>query len=468
MLAPIWRYKVVTLAEKIAQYCAAFRYDALPEVVVHEAKRRILDSLGCAMGAFVAEPSKIAREIARTAESAYGATVLGSAHQSTPELAAFANGTMIRYLDFNDTYLSKEPAHPSDNLSAVLAVAEAFGADGEDLIAALVLAYEVQCRLCDAFSIRAKGWDHVTYGSFSTVAGCGLLLGFTEEQFIHAFGLAATPNNAMRITRAGELSMWKGCAFANVSRNGVFASLLAHLGMTGPAPIFEGEMGFFDQVCRGERFDIDRWGGVSGEPYMILKTYIKKYPAEYHSQSAIDAALEIVQEHGGPFVPEEIDSVEISTFTASWEIIAKDPEKSKPRSRETADHSLQYITCAALVDGFIWHETFEPARFTDERLLGVVARTTVKPDPKFDEIYPSGGIPNRVCVRTREGKTYEREVFAPRGHALNPMGDEEVREKYIRLTRHVWSEGQREEILRRVWELEREVDLSDFLMQAIV
>jgi 2-methylcitrate dehydratase len=458
----------MTLAEKMAQYCAGFRYEALPPEVVHEAKRRILDSFACAMGAYTAEPSKIAREIARTAESAYGATILGTAHQSTPELSAFANGTMIRYLDFNDTYLSKEPAHPSDNLSAVLAVAEAFGADGQDLIAALVLSYEVQCRLCDAFSIRAKGWDHVTYGSFSTVAGCGLLLGFTEEQFVHAFGLSATPNNAMRITRAGELSMWKGCAFANASRNGVFASLLAHLGMTGPAPIFEGEMGFFDQVCRGERFDISRWGGVSGEPYRILKTYIKKYPAEYHSQSAIDAALEIVQEHGRPFDPEEIESVEISTFTASWEIIAKDPEKSRPRSRETADHSLQYITCAALVDGFVWHETFEPERFTDERLLGVVARTTVKPDPNFDKMYPTEGIPNRVRVTTRGGKTYEREVSAPRGHALNPMSDEEVIEKYRRLTRGVWRESQRQEILRRVWELEQEQDLTDLLMQAVV
>lgn len=263
------------LAEKLAQYCSQFSYDRLTAPAKHEAKRRVIDSIGCAMGAYLAEPPKIAREIARTATSDYGATVIGTAHQSTPELAAFANGVMFRYLDFNDTYLSKEPAHPSDNIAALLAVAEAFGTTGEDLIAAIVLSYEIQCRLCDAYSIRKRGWDHVTYGSFSTLAGCGLLLGFSEEQFVHGFGLAATPNNAMRITRAGELSMWKGCAFANASRNGVFAAMLAHLGMTGPAPIFEGEMAFFDEICCGDRFDIEKLGGQNDPEYMINKTYIK-------------------------------------------------------------------------------------------------------------------------------------------------------------------------------------------------
>src|SRR5438477_8450751 len=161
----------MSLAEKLAQYCADFRYDKLPKEAVHEGKRRVIDSIGCAMGAYLMEPPKIAREIARSAKSELGATVIGTSHQSTPELAAFANGTMFRYLDFNDTYLSKEPAHPSDNIAALLAIAEAFDSSGDDLIAAIVLSYEIQCRLCDAYSIRSRGWDHVTYGSFSTSSG---------------------------------------------------------------------------------------------------------------------------------------------------------------------------------------------------------------------------------------------------------------------------------------------------------
>jgi 2-methylcitrate dehydratase len=455
------------LADRLARYCADFSYDKLPAQTIHEAKRRLIDSVGCALGAFTMDPPKIAREIARSAKSDLGATVIGTAHQSTPELAAFANGTMFRYFDFNDTYLSKEPAHPSDNIAALLAIAEAFESEGDELIAAIVLAYEIQCRLCDAYSIRSRGWDHVTYGSFSTTAGCGHLMGFSPEQFTHAFGLAATPNNAMRVTRAGELSMWKGCAFANASRNGVFASLLAHLGMSGPAPIFEGEMGFFDEICRGDKFDIPKLGGEDGEGYMIDKTYIKKYPAEYHSQSAIDAALEIVSLHGGVFDPSEIQEIEIASFTASWEIIAKDPEKNRPKSRETADHSLQYMTCAALVDGYVWHDTFEEKRFTDESLLSVVAKTKVIADKEFDELYPEKGIPNKITVKTAE-KTYEETVIAPSGHALNPMTDEEVIAKFRRMAEPMLRESQITAILDRVWNLEKESDISEMIMTLVV
>jgi len=458
----------MNLAEQIADYCAQFHYENLPSEVVHEAKRRMIDSLGCAMGAFLEEPPKISREIARSSSSDFAATVFGTPHRTTPELAAFANGVMVRYLDFNDTYLSKEPAHPSDNIPGLLAIAEAFDCDGKDLIAAIVLSYEIQCRLCDAYSIRSKGWDHVTYGNFSVPAGCGYLLGFSPEDYVHAFGLAATPNIAMRITRAGELSMWKGCAFANASRNGVFAALLAHLGMTGPAPIFEGEMGFFDQVCRGEKFSIEKWGGRNEEPFMITKTYIKKYPAEYHSQSAIDAALDIVREKGGTFIADEVESIEISTFTAGWEIIAKDPEKNRPKSRETADHSLQYITCAALADGTIWHDTFDEKHFTDERILNLVDKTRVTPNPEFDKVYPHGGIPNRVKIKLKNGKVFEKQVVAPKGHAHNPMSDEEVLAKFYRMAEPVLRSSQIEEALERLWALEEEADLTSLLMNFVI
>ncbi|HZP81211.1 MAG TPA: MmgE/PrpD family protein, partial [Chthonomonadaceae bacterium] len=210
-----------SLAERLSAYAAGLRYEDLPPETIHEAKRRLLDTLGCAMGAFGSEPATIARRLARTVTSTVPATVIGTAHQTAPELAAFANGVLFRYLDYNDTYLSKEPAHPSDNFAAVLAVAEPQRSSGQEIITAAVLAYEIQCRLCDAASIRARGWDHVTYGSFSTSLAAGKLLGLSEAQLTHAQGLAGVPNNAMRQTRVGVLSHWKGCAFANASRNGV-------------------------------------------------------------------------------------------------------------------------------------------------------------------------------------------------------------------------------------------------------
>src|SRR5690242_2824298 len=212
-----------SLARRLAQYAFDLRFEDLPPKTVHEVKRRFIDSLGCAMGAISGDPGRIARTLAKSVTSDEPATVIGTRHRSSPEWAAFSNGVHFRYLDYNDTYLSLEPAHPSDNIAAVLAAGEPAGASGRDLITATVLSYEIQCRLCDAASIRARGWDHVTYGSFSTSLAAGKLLGLSVEQLTHAQGLAGVPNNAMRQTRVGMLSHWKGCAFANASRNGVFA-----------------------------------------------------------------------------------------------------------------------------------------------------------------------------------------------------------------------------------------------------
>lgn len=457
----------MSLAQKIADFACNLSYDDIPPEAIHEVKRRLIDSMGCAMGAWLAEPVKIARQLAAFSTSEIGATVVGTRNISTPELAAFANGVMFRYLDYNDTYLSKEPAHPSDNFAAVLAIADAFDLSGHDLILGAVIAYEIQCRLCDAYSIRSRGWDHVTYGSFSTVAGCGAMLGFDEETMVHALGLAGVPNNAMRQTRVGELSMWKGCAFANASRNGVFATMLAHMGMTGASQVFEGEMGFFNEVCRGDTFDIDAFGG-EGEPFMINRTYIKKYPAEYHSQSAVDAAEQIIAEHGGVFAPDSIESVEIATFNASYEIIGGEPEKWRPQSRETADHSLPYITCAALVDGKVTMATYDESRFRDEELLAVVSRTKVVPDEELNKLYPEGGIPNRVTVKLKDGTTLQKRVDAPSGHALNPMTDEMVEDKFYSMAIPMLGQSAAADALSPIWALDQQEDLSDLFAGFVV
>ena len=146
-----------TLAHQLAEYACALRYEDLSEAVVHEVKRRVIDSLGCALGAWNEEPCVIARNVASEFSAKNGATIIGTDHQAPPDWAAFATGCAIRYFDYNDTYLSKEPAHPSDNIAAALAVAESVGANGREFITAIALAYEVQCRLCDAASIRARG-----------------------------------------------------------------------------------------------------------------------------------------------------------------------------------------------------------------------------------------------------------------------------------------------------------------------
>src|SRR5882672_5293983 len=234
----------MTLAEELSHYAYSLKYNDISENIVHESKKRIIDALGCGIGAFNAEPVKFSRKIAERAKVNDGSFLLGTRRTTTPDMASFVNGIMIRYFDYNDTYLSREPAHPSDNISAALAVAESVGVNGRELITAIALAYEVQCRFCDAASIRARGWDHPTYGDFSTALACANLMKLDPEKARHAINIAGVNCAAFRQARVGELSHWKGVAFANAARHGVYAALLARAGMTGPAPIFEGQMGF--------------------------------------------------------------------------------------------------------------------------------------------------------------------------------------------------------------------------------
>jgi 2-methylcitrate dehydratase len=279
------------LADRLAAYTTALTFDKLTREAIHETKRRFLDSFATAVGAMPSEAYSVAKRCAARVSSNPGASILGGGRSSV-EWATFVNGLLIRYLDFNDTYLSKEPAHPSDNLAPVLSVGEAASAGGRDLITAAVLAYEVQCRFCDAASLRKHGVDHVTYGAISSALAAGKLMKLDATRLTHAVGIAGVCNVALRQTRSGELSEWKGCAFANAARNGVFAAMLAAEGLSGPAPIFEGDLGFFQLVTK-EPFAPAPFGGELGnqDGFMINKTYIKYWPAEYHSQSAIDAAL---------------------------------------------------------------------------------------------------------------------------------------------------------------------------------
>lgn len=415
-----------TLAEGLVDFALGTRFDALPRGVVDEAKRRLLDALACAAGALHEPAPTIARRVAATMRGEPGAALIGGG-RSTADWAAFANGVHIRYLDCNDTYLSLEPAHPSDNWAAVMAAGEHAGANGRDWIEAAAVAYEVQCRLCDAASIRARGWDHTTYGSLSTSLAAAKLLNLSRTQALHALGIAGTTSAALRLTRAGELSMWKGCAFAHAARNGVFAALLAREGMTGPAPLFEGDMGFFQQLSGP--FTLPTLGGPKAEDWMLPRTSIKFVPAEYHSQSAIDAAFRLRPQVGDP---KRIRSIEIATFRTAVEIIGKDPEKWRPKTRETADHSLPYCTAVALVDGDISARQFTPERLGDPALLDLVSRTTVVEDPALTAGYPAG-IPNRVRVTLDDGKVLTAEVSFPPGHDKNPLSMEQLGAKFHRL-----------------------------------
>jgi 2-methylcitrate dehydratase len=449
------------LAVRLAEYAANLTFDKLDQKTVHEVRRRLIDSFACALGAYGANAPNVARAICRRVTSEPAATYLGGAKKTLPALAAFCNGVLFRYLDFNDTYLSLEPAHPSDNLAAVLAAGEAARRSGRDVIAAAVLAYEIQCRFCDAASIRKNGWDHVTYGAFSTAAAAAKLFGLDVGRITQALNLAGTPNVTLRQTRAGELSEWKGCAFANASRNGIFAAMLAAEGLTGPAPIFEGEMGFFRQVSGP--LELAKLGGEApgDDDFMIKKTSIKVWPAEYHSQSAIHAALELRPKIGDV---SQIKSLDIFSFDAAVDIIGKDPEKWRPKTRETADHSLPYCTAVALTDGDVTLESFSDERLHDGQLLALVAKIKIHREASLTARYPRG-IPNRLEATLADGRKIVAENEFPRGHDQNPMTDGEVEAKFQRMAAGRLEASQARKILDLCWRFDELDDIGELLAQ---
>ncbi len=451
------------LTQTLAAYAHRLSFKMLPSQVVHEVKRRILDSLGCAYGAMSAPPCRMARRLAEAVPLPKGASVWGTDFRTSPELATFANGSLVRYLDCNDTYLSKEPAHPSDNIPACLAVGEMCHASGRNVILAIAIAYELQCRLCDAAALRPLGWDHVTYGAFSTALSTAKLLKLSPEVTAQSLSIAGVTSGALRQTRIGEVSLWKACAFANAAKNGVFATLAARRGMTGPLDVFEGEKGFM-RVISGP-WSLPTLGGEEGTPFKILDTYIKPYPVEYHAQSAVEAAMKIrhmILEAEGHCDMSWVKDIVVESFDVAIEIIGRDPEKWCPKTRETADHSLPFCVAVALSDGRVTPHSFSSKRLADKALGALVQKVKVVEQPDFTTRYPEA-MPNRLRVTTMQGKEYVAQVDHPLGHPKRPMSDSEVEAKFHQYADRKTGLYQANRLINRVWELEKFNDLSSLI-----
>ncbi len=448
----------MTLAEELSRYAYSLRFEDLDEVTLNNTKDRIIDAIGCAIGGFKVDPAIITRKIAEKIETKKSATLWGTRQTTTPPLAAFVNGIMVRYFDYNDTYLSKEPAHPSDNIPACIAAAESTGASGKELITSIALAYEIQCRLADAADIRHRGWDHVCYGLVSVALSTGKLLNLSVDQLTQAVNLSLNSHITMRQVRSGELSMWKGCSFAEAARNALFSVMLAKNGMTGPSPIFEGDMGFWKQVSGKFDINLESFGGRKGT-FKINDTSIKYFPAEYHSQSAIWAALNLRKKIDDL---NKILSVDIETQEAGFTILGNDPAKWHPTTKETADHSLPYIVGRALLDGKIDNKTYEIKKLKDRKIIEFMKKIKVSEDKSLTAMYPKR-VANKVTVKLVSGDVLSEKVEDPRGHPYNPMTHEEIREKFNSLTEPFIQANKRKNIVDAVYSLEKSKTLSGLI-----
>ena len=450
---------MTTIAEQMSSWTVGLHYSQLPSDVAHLAKRMIIDTIGCALGGYTSEPSKIARDMAGMVTSSQPCTVIGNGQTSSPELATFANGVMIRYLDYNDGYTSQESGHPSDSIAAVLAATEMAGLGGRRAITATVAAYEAFCRLGDAATLRYRGYDHVTNGCIASVLGATRSLGLNEEITRQALNLGIAPNIALGQTRGGVLSHWKGCAYANASRNAVFATMLAQRGMTGPEPIFEGEHGFFRAVTQ-EPYTLDTFGG-GDVPFKISECSIKRFPLGQYSQTVVQAALE-ARDKMPAVIVDDIAEVKIVTMQKAIDIMAGDEEKWDPKSRETADHSMPYTVAVALTHGRVHQSHFDEQYFRNPQLLDLTGRVKVESSAEADRRAPEAML-CQLDVVTKAGDRYSAEVPYHRGHYKNPMSDSEVEEKFRSLAQDLLTPGQTDALLEKLWNLEQVEDIGEVL-----
>jgi len=445
--------------ETLAKYVTELTYGALPESTVHATQKRLVDAIACGIGGYTSEPAKIARRVAANISGIPPARIFGTGKQTSMEMAAFTNAVMVRYLDFNDTYISKGSGHPSDMIAALVAVAEAHRCSGKETLLAVAIAYEVYTAMADVIGLRDLGWDQGVFAVLGTTAGVAKLFGLTLAQTGDALAIAATANNPTRQTRSGELAMWKGVATAAAARSGVTAALLAQAGMTGPTAAFEGKDGVWDKVTG--QFQLGAMGGmnhVEGVGFGIERTNLKFFPSEYHSQAPLAITLELRKK----VAIADIETVNVQTYFTAWSEIGSEPEKWNPRTRETADHSLPYLLSLGLVDGRVTVDSFSIERMNDPALRALMNRIKIVENKDFTRQFPSKLI-TEIEVITRGGQRFVETAQYPKGHAKNPMTDADVETKFGILCEGLMDKTQQSALLKALWEIDRATDLSGML-----
>ena len=453
-----------SLASRLAAYADGLRYDDLDEATVESVKVHIIDALGCGLAAFDEKPVRICRGVA-LAHGSGGATVIGTTRRAAPDLAAFANGAAIRYLDLNDAYVGRITGHPSDNIAACLAVAEAERASPAELVTAVALAYEVNCRLIDAFdaNIAGRGWDVPVLSLPAVALAAGKLMKLSPNRLEQAVNLAVNDHIPLGQTRAQTLSDWKGIADAEAARNAVFAAMLAREGLTGPTPIFEGKWGFFALVAGSADVDVGAFGrrGVS---FLVHQCGLKSYAAHITAQTAIPAAAALAKEIGSL---DRIATLEIGTTRRGRQVAGTDPEKWAPDTKETADHSLPYIVARAMFDGTIDNESYAPEKLHDPRILAFMRKITVKEDPAFATL--TGDVPpTRLTAMLGDGRRFTRLVDRMPGFPGQPMSRAEVERKFRSNIGSRWSRERTDAVLQALWTLEQASDVSSLLAKLVV
>jgi 2-methylcitrate dehydratase len=452
-----WAQNASPLAERLADYADRLSYDDLDAATIERVKSHFIDTIGCGIAAFDEGPVRICRTVALAGPEGT-ATVIGAGRRTTPELATFANGAAFRYYDLNDAYVGSVAVHPSDHIAACLAVAEAERSNAHEFLTAIVLAYEINCRMVDAFDIATRGWDPPVLSLPAVALAAGKLMKLDPARLTQAVNLAINDHIPMAQTRVQTLSDWKGLADAEAGRNAVFAASLARGGLTGPAPIFEGNAGFFRQVSHAADVRVGAFGH-RGVPFRIHQCGMKAYPAVIYAQTAIVAAIAVAREVGSL---DRVAAIQVATTRRGYQRAGSEPEKWSPGTRETADHSLPYLTARAMFDGDITNDSYAPEKLREPRILAFMRKIKVSEDPVLTARVGEA-VPTRVTAILANGQLVSREVNDAPGFAGRPMDRAEVERKFRGNVAKRWPPERTDAILQALWGLDQIDDLGFLL-----
>lgn len=457
--------KAKTITAQLASWIRDFDYDGIPGHVLELAKFSLLDALG---GAFAATTHSQAAGDALAVLDSLGAsgpcTVIGDARRASVVDAVFANGLLIRALDFND-YLPRDPndgatlgSHPSDNMAIGLVVGERQGASGRDFLTAMIMGYELNGRLLRLYE-PGSYWDNTTATGLVSPAIAGRLMNLDQDRLTSAIAFSLAHSATHKAVRRGHISAAKFLADPIVAKNGVFATLLAAGNVPGPVDVFEGSIGLGKAVF--SRGDLSSLVRPLDKFYIFEGVCIKAYPCFANSQAAVSAALEVKKTFKGS--ADEITAIDMTMadVPAVTSQLA-DEGRRYPKNQETADHSFHFVVAVGLIDGEVSLRSFENNRWDDPQVKALIDMIDIVPDKAWNK-REHGGAPASIKVTTRDGRTYAAEVAYQRGHVKNPMGADGIAEKFRSSVKGILDEKRSAAIVETVMGLEKQRSLKGLM-----
>ena len=448
-----------TITARISRWASDLKYEDLSEEAIREAKRYLLDSLGCALGGYLQHDVKIALDVLGEHAGRGPCTVIGTGEKIDPVSASLLNALMVRVMDYNDIYWKQDPSHPSDIIPAAIACGERAGKDGRELIVGIVLGHEFEMRLCEAAfpGIRERGWHHATLTSFVSPLVAAKMLGLDAERMQHAIGISGSRMGTFGAVTAGKLTMMKNTVDPMATQSGVLAALLAERDYSGPEHVIDGKEGLVH--CMGPEWKLELLEAGLGDGYRITQCGMKAFPTEALTHAPISCTLDLIKKHD--LAPEQVEKVHIRSLARAADILA-DPSKYDPRSKETADHSLPYVIAAAVAERQV-----TPLQFTDEKIMDPTIRAQlnkveVVADAEIEALFPEL---QRVIVtiHTTDGRQFESQVDYPKGDPRNPLTDREVAEKFDALAAPVLSAERGEQLKQAVRDLHELESIGELL-----